>query len=80
MRVESQAMRRIILSMALLLLVTGLAFPHEAWAQEPAVPVVPEEGQMVPDFNLTVIGGEMVTLSEQVGEGPVVLVFFRGAW
>jgi len=44
-------------------------------AQEP-----PDIGQEVPDFTLPVLDGEPLTLSERRAEGPVVLVFFRGAW
>lgn len=40
----------------------------------------PEEGSRVPDIVLSVLDGGEATLSEQVGEGPVILVFFRGAW
>lgn len=39
-----------------------------------------EIGSSVPDFTLPTLDGEQVRLSERYGEGPVVLVFFRGAW
>jgi hypothetical protein len=45
-----------------------------------ARPGLPEVGQEVPDFTLPVLDGEALTLSERSAEGPVVLVFFRGAW
>jgi peroxiredoxin len=37
---------------------------------------VPEPGQMAPDFKLKGPGGAFYTLSEHLGESPVVLVFF----
>ena len=40
----------------------------------------PEVESPVPDFTLLDVEGEPHTLSERVGAGPVVLVFFRGAW
>jgi len=41
---------------------------------------LPEVGQEVPDFTLPMLDGELLSLSEGRAEGPVVLVFFRGAW
>jgi peroxiredoxin len=41
---------------------------------------VPEIGQLVPDFDLPTANGESVSLSENLGEGNVVLVFFRAWW
>jgi len=46
----------------------------------PAEEAIPEVGQAVPDFTLPVLDGGEVTLSDQRGEGPMVLIFFRGAW
>jgi len=37
---------------------------------------VPEPGQMAPDFKLKGPGGAFYTLSEHLGESPVVLVFY----
>ena len=37
---------------------------------------VPEPGQMAPDFKLKGPGGAFYTLSEHLGQSPVVLVFF----
>ncbi len=37
-------------------------------------------GSSVPDFTLSTLDGEHLTLSERRGESPLVLVFFRGAW
>gem|GEM_PF-725605 len=40
----------------------------------------PEVGQLVPNFDLPTANGESVSLSENLGEGNVVLVFFRAWW
>jgi peroxiredoxin len=40
----------------------------------------PEVGQLVPDFHLPTASGESVSLSENLGERNVVLVFFRAWW
>jgi len=37
-------------------------------------------GDKAPDFNLPNAFGESVSLYEQLKQGPVVLVFYRGAW
>lgn len=37
-------------------------------------------GDKAPDFTLPDINGQMVTLSEALQDGPVVLVFYRGGW
>ena len=37
---------------------------------------VPEPGQMAPDFRLKGPGGAFYSLSEHLGQSPVVLVFF----
>lgn len=37
-------------------------------------------GQKAPDFQLPNAFGDKVSLSEQLKNGPVVLVFYRGAW
>lgn len=37
-------------------------------------------GDFAPDFTLPNIQGEMITLSEQLKQGPVLLKFFRGYW
>jgi peroxiredoxin len=51
-----------------------------AAAGDAALAEPPAEGTSVPDFTLPVLDGGSATLSGQAGEGPVVLVFFRGAW
>jgi peroxiredoxin len=43
---------------------------------EPGIKV----GEKAPDFNLPNAFGKPVTLSEELKKGPVVLVFYRGAW
>ena len=37
-------------------------------------------GEKVPDFTLNNAFGKTITLSEELIKGPVVLVFYRGAW
>ena len=37
-------------------------------------------GEQAPNFTLTNAYGKKVSLSESLKEGPVVLVFYRGAW
>ncbi len=51
-------------------------------ANEIILPVagMPEVGQLVPDFDLPTASGEFVSLSENLGERNVVLVFFRAWW
>ena len=45
-----------------------------------AVAGPPTEGDEVHDFTLVDLAGVERTLSTQLGESPVVLVFFRGVW
>jgi len=37
-------------------------------------------GTMAPDFSLTAVNNEVMTLSEFRGDKNVVLVFYRGHW
>ena len=37
-------------------------------------------GERAPDFTLPNQRGEMMTLSERLSRGPVVLNFYRGVW
>lgn len=39
-----------------------------------------EVGSTSPNFELASLDGENHALAERTGEGPTVLVFFRGAW
>lgn len=39
-----------------------------------------KEGEQAPDFTLPDVAGNAVTLSELLKQGPVVVVFYRGAW
>ena len=39
-----------------------------------------QTGDTVPDFNLPNASSEIVSLSERLGKGPVVLTFYRGGW
>jgi peroxiredoxin len=38
------------------------------------------EGQVAPDFSLPAVNGQLVTLSQLLAQGPVVLTFYRGEW
>ena len=66
----------------------SLAGMHRAVMTDPAdaaevvLPMAraPEVGQLVPDFDLPTASGESASLSENLGEGNVVLVFFRSWW
>jgi cytochrome oxidase Cu insertion factor (SCO1/SenC/PrrC family) len=53
----------------------------DGWA-EVATPAdgPPEVGRVVADFTLRDLDGEPHNLADQRDTGPVVLVFFRGAW
>lgn len=66
--------------MALIALAVLLALGIAAEGQEAAASGPPEIGAPTPDFTLTSLDGESHALSERRGEGPVVLVFFRGVW
>lgn len=37
-------------------------------------------GEKAPDFSLVNAFGKVITLSDELKKGPVVLVFYRGAW
>src|SRR5437667_4054225 len=37
-------------------------------------------GERAPDFTLPDVFGKLVTLSDRLKQGPVVLTFYRGAW
>lgn len=37
-------------------------------------------GEKAPDFTLADAHGELISLSKELKKGPVVLVFYRGAW
>ena len=42
----------------------------------PSLQVGPEVGQAAPDFTVTTVAGEMLTLSDFLGNRPLVLYFF----
>ena len=71
-RYNRALMSKGLVAVALMALIARVAVAGDA--------VLPEVGGTVPDFSLPTLGGETMTLSEQVGAGPVVLVFFRGVW
>ena len=64
-----------MLALAVLVALGAVAVGQEAAAYGP-----PEVGASAPDFTLAALDGESHALSERRGEGPVVLVFFRGVW
>lgn len=37
-------------------------------------------GDQVPDFTLSTYGGDVRTLNDYLGSGPLVLTFYRGVW
>lgn len=37
-------------------------------------------GEYAPDFSLSLSNGELFVLGEEVKDGPVVIVFYRGHW
>ena len=39
-----------------------------------------EVGQKMPAFELPDQEGQLFNLTEQLGEGPLVLIFYRGDW
>jgi hypothetical protein len=50
-------------------------------AQSPSAAAGPPEvGQEVADFTLADLEERQHSLADRLGTGPVVLVFFRGAW
>ena len=61
-------------------LMLGTVIALSCAAVLPAQQGLPAIGQEAPDFTLPLLDGDTVTLSERLAEGPVVLVFFRGAW
>ncbi len=58
----------------------GTAEIPAADSAEAAVGTALRRGAVAPDFALPGAAGETVRLSEQLARGPVVLVFYRGAW
>ncbi|QFT89619.1 Putative peroxiredoxin bcp [Bacillus sp. THAF10] len=39
-----------------------------------------KEGDKVPEFNLPDASGKMVSITEELSKGPVILTFYRGGW
>ncbi|MGE6614161.1 peroxiredoxin-like family protein [Peribacillus sp. NPDC076916] len=39
-----------------------------------------KEGNQVPDFKLPDATGKMVSITEELSKGPVILTFYRGGW
>ena len=44
------------------------------------VPSGLKPGDAAPDFNAKDVGGKVVKLSEELKNGPVVIIFYRGEW
>lgn len=57
-----------------------LVSPVEQLIASGAVEKTIKEGEQVPDFTLPDALGNPVTLSHLLQQGPVVIVFYRGAW
>src|SRR6478609_4034505 len=51
-----------------------------AMGAEPPYPGAPDVGAVAPDFALPDARGGQVSLEGLLADGPVVLVFYRGAW
>ena len=60
-------------ALAILLSVTAAGHAEQGLTTLPA-------GIQAPDFTLTNAFGKAVTLSSELKKGPVILVFYRGAW
>lgn len=60
----------------LAILETAGAELREQFAQRPSLQV----GDLAPDFMLLSAEGTLVTLSERLEQGPLILSFFRGGW
>lgn len=71
-------MRRLLLSLTFTAALLVALAP--ASAQDSEDELGPAVGSEAPDFTLSTLDGEEVTLSDFRGEAPVVLVFFRGEW
>jgi len=61
------------------LLTVWTLFGPSAKAQEPEAPGL-KVGTMAPDFTALTYENNTLTLSDHFKQGPVVLIFYRGAW
>lgn len=61
-------------------LLQDLLSPVEQLIAAGAVEQALKEGEQAPDFTLPDALGNAVTLSHLLGQGPVVISFYRGAW
>lgn len=69
------------LTVAAALTLAAAAGPAAAETTEEGAEIGPAVGSPAPDFELAAVtGGAEHTLSEHLGERPVVMVFFRGSW
>jgi cytochrome oxidase Cu insertion factor (SCO1/SenC/PrrC family) len=75
--------RRTIWAVAVTAIVLAAHLTACAAEEEPVVAAVdrgPALGAEAPGFTLEALDGREVSLAGLTAEGPVVLVFFRGAW
>ena len=68
--------RRILWAVAVIAILLAAHAPAFAAEEERG----PALGAEAPAFELQALDGSEVSLAGLTGEGPVVLVFFRGAW
>lgn len=75
------SMRRTRGLTVVLILLAHCVIAAAGWAKA-AAPAdgPPQAGQVVADFSLPDLDGEAHDLAARRDAGPVVLVFFRGAW
>ena len=69
----------IALAISSLLLVAGGWF-NFVGARVPDTPTALRVGERPPDFTLTDVSGQPVSLADYRGKKPVVIVFYRGYW
>lgn len=71
-------MRRMLLAVSFTLAL--VAAPGTGCAPDPEEGRGPAIGSEAPGFTLEALDGREVSLAALTGDGPVVLLFFRGAW
>ena len=68
--------RRNLWAVAVIATLLAVAAPAFAAEEERG----PALGAEAPEFTLQALDGREVSLADLTEEGPVVLIFFRGAW
>jgi len=71
-------MRKIFLTTLLVFLLAGIAFAKEKAGAKNDISLY--AGTTAPDFTGVNSKGQTVKLSDNLEKGPVVLIFYRGAW